>query len=84
MGPSMETVRIKYLTQILTNDMTEWLYNQVLSPYHQQHDWTFKDVIISLYQHFVVTDIYQKAKVKFYNVWYDPKQGITCYGWPVA
>ncbi|KAI1785038.1 hypothetical protein LXA43DRAFT_900578, partial [Ganoderma leucocontextum] len=57
-GPENEDGRLDLLTQILKDEAATWLYNTVLSPGHQRAEWTFEEVIIALYQHFVVTDAF--------------------------
>ncbi|KAI1782239.1 hypothetical protein LXA43DRAFT_906385 [Ganoderma leucocontextum] len=74
-GPENEDGRLDLLTQILKDEAATWLYNTVLSPGRQRADWTFEEVIIALYQRFVVTDAFRQAEVKFSEVKYDPKKG---------
>ena len=74
-GLENEGGRVDLLAQVLKDKAEQWLYNHVQSPGRQREIWTFEDIIIALYQRFVITDLFRQAEVNFHNVKWDEKKG---------
>lgn len=74
-GSENEQGRVDLLGTVLKENAKEWLFHNVTSSGRQRVVWTFEDIIIALYQRFVVTDSFWQAEVNFHNIKWDDKRG---------
>ncbi|KAK1219919.1 hypothetical protein PQX77_017343 [Marasmius sp. AFHP31] len=78
-GPEAEKLWIQCIGMLLGDKALQWYDDEVASPHRTRTHWTFKDVIIGIFDHCVQMSTVQEAATQFDNVQYDPKKGIKDY-----
>ncbi|KAG6867641.1 hypothetical protein C0995_004727, partial [Termitomyces sp. Mi166 len=75
----MDQERIFVLHKFIDGEAQNWFRRHVLHTNRDKQDWTFKEVLIGLYNHFVNAATMQEAHEAFRTAVYDARMGIQTF-----
>ncbi|KAG6882922.1 hypothetical protein C0992_010270, partial [Termitomyces sp. T32_za158] len=78
-GDDMDQERIFVLHEFIDGDARNWFRRHVLHTNRDKHDWTFKEVLIGLYNRFVNAATMQEAREAFRTAVYDARTGVQTF-----
>ena len=79
-GPDHDKERLLSTLEFLEDVAQEWYHRHVVSVRRAQLNWTFEEVILRLYDHFVQPSTMQDVCKEFLSVTYNAMMGIQeCY-----
>ncbi|KAG6880626.1 hypothetical protein C0995_005369, partial [Termitomyces sp. Mi166 len=78
-GDDMDQERIFALHEFINGEAQNWFHHHVLHTNRDKQDWTFKEVLIGLYNCFVNAATMQEAREAFQTAVYDAQMGIQTF-----
>ncbi|KAG6857922.1 hypothetical protein C0995_004114, partial [Termitomyces sp. Mi166 len=78
-GNNMDQERIFALHEFIDGEARNWFRCHVLHTNRDKQDWTFKEVLIELYNCFVNTATMQEAQEAFRTAVYDAQTGVQTF-----
>ncbi|KAH9480931.1 hypothetical protein JR316_0007534 [Psilocybe cubensis] len=78
-GNDMDTMRTKLIGEFLKGEAHNFYSRHVASPQRSKIKWTFKEVILGLYEHFVHPSSMQDAREGFKKAKYNHVKGIQAF-----
>ncbi|KAG6893556.1 hypothetical protein C0992_009527, partial [Termitomyces sp. T32_za158] len=78
-GDDMDQERIFMLHEFIDGKAWNWFRRHVLHTNRDKHDWTFKEVLIGLYNRFVNVATMQEACEAFRTAVYDVRTGVQTF-----
>ncbi|KAG6858786.1 hypothetical protein C0995_013921 [Termitomyces sp. Mi166 len=75
----MDQERIFALHEFINGEVQNWFRCHVLHTNRDKQDWTFKEVLIGLYNHFVNVAMMQEAREAFQTTVYDARMGVQTF-----
>ncbi|KAG6879120.1 hypothetical protein C0995_007383 [Termitomyces sp. Mi166 len=73
------TEHIFVLHEFIDGEARNWFHHHVLHTNRDKQDWTFKEVLIGLYNCFVNAATMQEAREAFQTAVYDAQMGIQTF-----
>ncbi|KAG6869806.1 hypothetical protein C0995_000389, partial [Termitomyces sp. Mi166 len=68
-----------FVHEFIDEEAQNWFHRHVLHTNRDKQDWTFKEVLIRLYNHFVNAATMQEAQEAFQTAVYDAQTGIQTF-----
>ncbi|KAG6882885.1 hypothetical protein C0995_013534 [Termitomyces sp. Mi166 len=78
-GDDMDQERIFALHEFIDGEVQNWFHRHVLHTNRDKQDWTFKEVLIGLYNRFMNAATMQEAREAFRTAVYDAQTGIQTF-----
>ena len=75
-GPGHEREHVMHILSFLTGEAKKWYHHHILSINRRQLIWSFKDVILGLYNWFVHSLMMQDACTAFFMAQYGEEKGV--------
>ncbi|KAG6881969.1 hypothetical protein C0995_016436, partial [Termitomyces sp. Mi166 len=75
----MDQERIFVLHEFIDGEAQNWFHRHVLHTYWDKQDWTFKEVLIGLYNCFLNAAMMQEAQEAFRTAVYDAQTGVQTF-----
>ncbi|KAG6883802.1 hypothetical protein C0995_011505 [Termitomyces sp. Mi166 len=78
-GDNMDQERIFVLHEFINEEAWNWFHHHVLHTNRDKQDWTFKEVLIGLYNRFMNMATMQEAQEAFRTAVYDAQTGVQTF-----